>query len=41
MPKQFTWELYRDEIYRLYITENRSLTDVREIMKQENDFYPA
>lgn len=35
------WEQYKDEIYRLYITEDRSLTDVREIMNQEKDFYPA
>ena len=41
MPKQFPWEEYKSQIYSLYITEDRSLNDVREIMKQEYNFNPA
>ena len=41
MPKKFPWEEYKSQRNSLYITEDQSLNDVREIMKQEYNFNPA
>ncbi|KAK2609177.1 hypothetical protein QQS21_002259 [Conoideocrella luteorostrata] len=40
MPK-FDWDKYKDEIERLYITENRSLSDVMSILKSSRNFNPS
>jgi hypothetical protein len=38
MPKYLNWEDHRHEIYQRYITEDRALSEVIEIMEQEHGF---
>jgi hypothetical protein len=38
MPKAIPWEQYRSVLYTRYITEDRSLSEVMEIMNQDYGF---
>lgn len=39
MPKLLPWDEQKDELYSLYIVQNRTLKDIIAIMGSEHKFY--
>lgn len=37
-PSKEEWKRHKDEIVRLYVTEDRRLEDVRQLMEHEHNF---
>jgi hypothetical protein len=36
--QKFPWDAYKEELRRLFLTEDKSLSDVMEYMKKEHNF---